>query len=1433
MSLTGLVRIAVCLSFAPLVAWSQAAAPQSRIGDRVDDNVVVTLRGNTHPLAKRQFDRGIAPPDLPMARMLLVLRRSGEQEAALQKLLDDQQDLKSPSYHQWLTPDQFGQQFGPSDQDMQTVAAWLRSHGFQIGMIGRGRTVIEFSGTAAQVQRAFHAEIHKFTVNGEDHWANASDPQIPTALAPVIVGIASLHDFPKRPMIRVAGKFSKDRQTGQVTPLTPEFTTVDSNLCPPPNGNCYFVGPYDFAAIYNVLPLWNAASPIDGTGQSIAIADESNINVQDVRDFRGLFGLPPNDPQVILDGPDPGLIPGLETESLLDVEWAGAVAKGATIKLVVSVPTNATEGADLAAVYAIENNLAPVVSESFGDCELALGDAGNNFENAIRQQAAAQGITFITASGDQGSATCDGYQGTTPEPATFGLAVSGLASSPNGIAVGGTDFLNFGSSYNLNLPSPYWSATNNSTTQASALGYVPESTWNDACTNSLWVALGAGSTPEASCNNTQLAAIVITAGGGGGKSNCTTSTGSSPTNCVSGYAKPPWQAAPGVPSDGARDIPDVSLFSGDGLMGSAYIVCEADMFPGHGSCGLATPNYTFVGIGGTSGSAPAFAGIMVLVNQYTASSGQGNANYVLYKLASSSTQTLQNCNATGTPAAACIFRDVTSGTIAMPCAKSSPNCNFSSSSDIYGILSGYSAGSGYDLATGLGSVNAANLVHNWIQPAASSTTTLSLNGGKAVSITHGQSVPFDITVTPGAATGTVSLEGTPDGSSGTPMASFSLTGGFASGSTAALAGGASYPVKAHYSGDGTYKPSDSVPVTVTVTPEASATFITIPQFSTTTGQETGNTPASLSYGSPYVLRVDVGNSKATTSFPSVVVCAPFTCPTGNVSVTDSLNGAAPAPVDQGTFALNVGGYTEDIPIQLTGGLHQLSAAYPGDNSYQPSTGMYRLTVLPAAMQMQAPSTTSPQIAAVPAFLTISGSATSSFPGATPTGTFTFYDGGTQIQGMTSVSIGAGSFTSPASFYGTFTTTFTTNGTHVITGKYSGDANYAAADSPPFSVSVLYATTTGISANATNINLGQSVTITATITGASKTPPMTGTIQFLAGSGTQTPATVTPGTDANGNQTLTASATITPQQSTFVQINYSGDSNYSSDDGASIFINVNIPDFSFGSTSPALTVTAGQSSTTSVSVSPLSNMSSSVALSCNANLIAGASCSLTPSNVNLNNGTAASSALMVSVPAPSSSSTTSELLFRIPANRRVPPGGWSWLADALAMVVLALLFRRKRSPRIAVGLGFAGVLLLLSCSNSGGGGGAGGGGGGPSAIPTTLTLSTSSTKIATGGTLTFTVTLNPASTPGGFVFLYDPVEGQIGGTTVANGSATIQVGGLSVGTHSIGAQYQGDGLYLPSHTNGSLNVAVTGTTQVTVQGTTSTLTHSIPVNVTVQ
>jgi hypothetical protein len=1426
----GLILLWFCCLFIPISTWPQTVLPQSRIVQPVNEGTRVTLRGNTHPLAQPQYDQGPAPPDLPMERILLVLKRSPAQESELQRLLDDQQDKNSPKYHQWLDPDTFGQQFGPSDQDIQTVTTWLMSHGFRIGRVARGRTVIEFSGTASQVQQAFLTEIHKYAVNGEEHWANASDPQIPEALAPVVAGVNSLHNFPKQPMHHVAGVFSGSPVAGQVQVVKSEFTFPYSSQCAV-SGYCYFVGPYDFATIYNVTPLWVGTPAIDGTGQSIAIVAESNINIQDVRDFRNLFGLPANDPQIIVDGPDPGLVPGVETEAVLDVEWSGAVAKGATIKLVPSASTNSSVGIDLSALYVIENNLAPIVSESFGECELFLGTAGNSFESGIREQAAAQGITFINSSGDEGAARCDPRTSNSPTPASHGLAVSGLASTPYGVAVGGTDFANFGPNFNFGVPSPYWRLTND-LNHASALGYIPETTWNSTCTNNVFVILGYGSSAEASCNNSH-ATNWVQALGGGGMSNCLSSDLVRPSTCTGGYPKPSWQSAPGVPMDGARDIPDVSLFASSGFNDSVYVACESDQLPIPASCALNYPS-GFIGVAGTSVAAPAFAGIMAMVNQYTESTGQGNANYVLYRLASLPSQTGLNCNSSASPAGGCIFNDITSGTIAVPCARNSPNCNFTNGSDTYGILSGYNAGIGYDLATGLGSLNAYNLVHDWsLAKFTPTATNLTLNGGSLVNITHGQSVGLNITVSPNAATGDVSLVGSPHGNDSVAMGGFTLQNGTASGSTTSLAGGTSYQVRAHYAGDGIYASSDSNSVTVTVAPEPSKTLISIPVFDPTTGKETGNTPASLVFGSPYIARVDIGNASATLTYPPLAVCSPPACPTGSVTITDSLNAGTPTPLNgSGVFPLNSEGYTNYNSIQLTGGTHQLSASYQGDSSYSQSSSTYSLLVTPAGTQGNTNiAGSSPNITGIPVNLISTFSSTLAF-GLAPTGTITFYDGADAIPGTPFVTGIAGvSASLPAMFQGDMNASFTTSGIHQITARYSGDANYAGGTSNVANLSVVYPTSTTESLSATTVNFGESISISAKVRTTSKNPPMTGTFRLSGDAANTAPITPILSIDSSGNQVLAATTTITPQQNENVMVSYSGDLNYAVSFGDDVHITVTIPDFTVAPGAASVAVTAGQTGTTMVTVTPKSTASSTVALTCNARNIAGATCSFSPASpLSLSGGVPASTMLMIATLPPSSSTTTSSLVTRWPWSSPIPPAPLGALAalEGLALLFLAYASKRRRRVALTSGLFCAGCLLLGCGSTSGSSGG-----GGIVGKSTSLTLSTSGVKAPSGASVTLTAVVTSANTVSGTITFIDSVAGTLAVVAVTNGQAAAQISNLSVGTHTISASYSGDVTDYPSNSNGAINQVITGTAQVTISGTTSTLTNSASFNVTIQ
>lgn len=691
------------LAIVAMTSSSQSGTTEPQIKQPIDNARLTTLRGNTYPLARPNFDRGAAPASLPMDRMQLVLKR-GPQQQAFEKLLAAQQDRSSPNYHRWLTPAQAGE-FGPADVDIQKITSWLESYGFHIDEVSKGRTSIEFSGTAGAVQQAFHTTIHRYVLpSGVEHWANATDPQIPTALAPVIAGVNTLHNFYKQSTSHIAGKFTRDGASGKLRAANPQFTFAGG--CKGTGTDCYALGPYDFATIYNVSPLWNAG--VNGAGQTIAIVSDSNINTSDVNAFRSLFGLSANPPSVILTSSDPGLTND-EVEAVLDTEWSGAVAPGANIDLVVSPSTNTTFGGDLSAEYIVDtmSPTPPILSYSYGSCELSLGTAGNTFYSNLWSQAASEGITVLVATGDNGSAGCDSSDPNVKDaqPGQYGFAVNGLASTPYNIAVGGSDFNDFSN------PGTYWNTSNAPNTQSSAKGYIPEIAYDDSCTNPIvYDALGFSSA-EAACNSSTAAGdgLVVPAGGSGGASSCTTSDGQAVSSCSGGYAKPSWQTGPGVPNDGKRDLPDVSLFAGDGTIQSFYVICEADQDPGGASCNLNSPYQDFLGIGGTSASAQAFAGLVALIDQHEGAA-QGNINPTLYSLASE--QTASTCNATGSPASNCVFYDVTSGTNAMPCVKGSPNCAVNNSGDNIGVLSGYAAGPGYDLATGLGSVNASNLVLN-------------------------------------------------------------------------------------------------------------------------------------------------------------------------------------------------------------------------------------------------------------------------------------------------------------------------------------------------------------------------------------------------------------------------------------------------------------------------------------------------------------------------------------------------------------------------------------------------------------------------------------------------------------------------------------------------------------------------------------------------
>ena len=1406
-----------------LLPWprveAQTSHATSRITQAVDENNLAVLKGNVNPLARAEFDQGAVSDGQPLHRMLLLLQRGPDQEAALQKLLDDQQNKSSANYHAWLTPAQFGQQFGPSDADIQTVTNWLQSHGFQITKVTAGRTLIEFSGNAAQVRSAFHTEIHKYLVNGEARMANASDPEIPAALAPVVVGPVSLNNFPVKSHMRRLGTFQKSIKTGETKPL---FTFPGCQA-----GSCFGMGPADFAAIYNTAPLLNGPSKIDGTGQTIAIVGESNIDVQDVIDFRSMFGLSPNfsSSNVILNGPDPG-INDSEGESDLDVQWSGAVAPGATIQFVTSEPTETTGGIFLSAIYIVENNLAGVMSESFGACEQQIGTL-NQFHNSLWEQAAAQGITVMVSSGDGGSAGCDNFD--TAQMASHGLAVSGFASTPFNVAVGGTDF------DEVNRWTQFWSSTNNSMTQASALGYIPEIPWNNSC-GQLGITGCGASAPQGSLN--------IVAGSGGASTL---------------YLKPSWQSGTGVPLDNHRYLPDVSFFASNGFNGTFYILCQSDA-SGAGSCNLNDFGFTFQGAGGTSISTPAFAGIMALVNQKQVTAQnpaprQGNANYVLYQLFKKQVNTTPalNCNSSSVPASGCTFNDVTHGNSALanssvgnndvPCAGGSTNCS-SKTAGTNGVLvttaspttPAYSTTTGYDLATGLGSVNAANLVNNWGSVTfLPSTTTLSatVNGSSVTSIsgiTHGTAVNLSSSVAAGQGangtpTGQVALMATPNPTPGNLSGNLGIeeitlsSNGTATGTGVILPGG-TYNLTAHYPGDGTFGSSDSTPgISVKIASESSKTLISIPVFNPNTGAETSNTPTSLMYGSPYIARIDVGNSQAKLSYPAQPVCTPPACPTGIVTWTDSVNSAPATPLDGGTFSLNSEGYTEDQPIQLSAGSHVLTASYGGDESYQPSSGTYSLTVTPVTTTTTLTASTTNAVVLNEFSLTADIKTNSS--GAAPSCNAIVFKDGT-----TPMSLGGDCLPTDGSANGPAETVFVTfvlatdPGVHSYTATYLGEPGYLSSVSNTQTVTIKLASMLTVQPAPAQIFLGQSTTLTALVDTGNRPPTQgpTGTVSFTGANTGQIKNAVpcTAATDASGNEACQASVTYSPASSETVAATYSGDTNYA----ANIFsppalIVVTQPTISISAT--PLTMAAGSNGTSTITVTPTGPFTGNVVVTAST-LPPGVTCPSSPLTISVA-GATASGTFSCQVAAPSTSLSAANLsqgqMLEATSTTLIKDGkardkGWWRLSGATGFAAVLLLFLpgRKRY-RASLGLG----LVCLVSFTLGCGGGSSGGGVGVTLPATVTQMTVSADEVASGTAFTFTVSVTGGN-PAGTVQLFD--DGVLIGTaaTVSGGKATPTSLPLLVGTHSISAHYLGDANTQASQ-SGALNLTVTGSTTLVI------------------
>jgi subtilase family serine protease len=688
------------LATAALAPMARAESP-AMIRQPINDLQTVGLPGNTRPEAVRANDRGPVADNMVLEHMQILLGRPEQTEKELVGFIDKLQDRTSPLYHQWLTPADFETRFGTAQRDVDQVTRWLESHGFTVHGARMGRMIIDFTGSAAQVREAFHTEIHNLDIGGVHHIANMSNPRIPAALAGVVRGIVSLHDF--RPHTNFKRR--------------PDYTVSTSSQ---------LVVPADLATIYNFNPLFSAG--ISGQGQTIVVIEDTNVySTTDWTTFRSTFGLSgytsgsftqvhPAPASGTNNCTNPG-VNSADGEAILDAEWASAGAPSAAIELASCKDTSTTFGGLIALQNLLSSSTPPtIVSISYGECEAANGAAANATYNTAYQMAVTLGTSVFVSAGDEGAASCDANLSN----ATHGIGVSGFASTPYNVAVGGTDF---GDSY-AGTNSTYWSSTNSSV-YGSAKSYIPEIPWADSCANVLLSTKEGYSTPYGStgfCNSRAGRSYLTTGGGSGGPSGCATGNPSISevvSGTCAGYAKPSWQSLVGVPSDGVRDIPDVSLFAANGVWGHYYVFCYSDPTRGYGGAACTGAPSGWSGAGGTSFASPILASIQALVNQKTGAK-QGNPNPTYYALAKTEygASGSTTCNSTTGAASSCIFYDVTQGDMDVNCT-GTHNCY--KPSGTYGVLStsnttylkAYGTTTGWDFATGIGTVNAANLVNNW------------------------------------------------------------------------------------------------------------------------------------------------------------------------------------------------------------------------------------------------------------------------------------------------------------------------------------------------------------------------------------------------------------------------------------------------------------------------------------------------------------------------------------------------------------------------------------------------------------------------------------------------------------------------------------------------------------------------------------------------
>jgi hypothetical protein len=888
-----------CVSFLLLLGTSLLSSGiqaqtvvEDRITQPVEQGSMAPIAGSVHPLARAAMDEGLVDNAKTLAGMTINFRRTQAQEASLQALLQAQQTPGSPNYHQWLTPAEFGQQFGMSSADLAKVSAWLQQEGFTVNSVAQSSNSISFSGNVAAVERAFQTQIHSYSLNGEKHFANATNISVPAAMAGIVSSVRGLDDFRPKPRAQKA----KAHFTDGV------------------GGTGHYVAPGDFAVIYDVNPLYSAGDT--GKGLTIAIMGQTEIVASDITDFRAAAGLTVNNPTVVtVPGSTPLSVADGETstdlvETDLDLEWSGGVATGASIILVNSADVFTS------LQYAIQNQIngitIPIISQSYGACEPSVPTANLTTYESWLAQANSQGQTVVLAAGDTGAADCDNSNPPETE-AIQGLAVDYPGSSVYVTDAGGSEFMGDGTAQNPQTGAgTYWTANGSNAVLTSAKSYIPEMVWNDTTFSNL--------------NGGGLSA------GGGGASQL--------------WNKPTWQTGvAGIPADGKRDVPDISLNASPDH--DPYLICTQVQTAGGGgayasSCQATsfylsdpgqTDNNSLTAYGGTSFAAPSFAGLLGVIEQKTnATLGLGNINPALYSLAANAT----------TYASA--FHDITTGNNEVPCASGSPNCPTSGN-----LVIGFAAGTGYDQASGLGSVDANNLATAFATATFNIATSTKLVVAPA---SPAVSVPVTLTATVAAASGTTVPSGTVQFLIDGVAQPGTLTNGVATVSTAGFSTGGPHTVQAVYSPAATgFFVSQSAVTTVNVTASGVAKTATT---------LTAN-PTTVALSGTLQLTAAVTSATAGTLAGNVTFTIGSTT-VGTAAITPGASGA-------GSATLSVSA-TSSLGFAV--GSNTVVATYGGDADYASSSGSAPVTV------------TNPGITIAATNVTIS----STSPGNTGTSTIT-------------------------------------------------------------------------------------------------------------------------------------------------------------------------------------------------------------------------------------------------------------------------------------------------------------------------------------------------------------------------------------------------------------------------------------------------------------